>query len=352
MKMTRSFLSIMIALLSTPGIFSQLYAQEIDAPVITAKRLFVLQNYVDNFNFGLKAGGELRAFGNVLGEFTLLKGQGNQLKPHPKTGIDTAAYLATIDEGFGTEPGRNFIGFSKTFAMSTDPETKSISNTIDASGFNSISYFVRNDGDNSQSKAFLTLELIIGDGGDNTPLDTTDHFTGSVWTQTTPKAIADINGNSEQNGYERIVLALEGSTTGIENGFRRTISPTDRSTHLELTDDLLRHVTGVSFVMHSGGESGTRRALFIDDINFFNFNLEVAQEKVFTKPDGTATIKFMTTLTKSGGPGVGENICFVINQDTAHQTCIPTDAKGEAMFNFPVTSDTAIFTIDIQPMLF
>ncbi|NKB80326.1 MAG: hypothetical protein GKS05_00225 [Nitrospirales bacterium] len=328
-------------------------AQTIDVPIMAPKRVFVLQNYVDNFNFGLKAGGELRPFGKVLGEFVLQDGVGNRLKPHSVTGVDTAAYLSTIDEGFGASSNQDFIGFSKRFATATNLESKLSSNTIDASGFKSISYFVKNAGDTSYSEASVSLELVIGDGGDVTTTDNEDKFTGSVWGQAAPKPIASIKGNSEYNEFERIDLTLNGSIKGIKGGFKRIIGPTDKTTHTNLTSELLKQITGVNIVMHSGGESGIRRAILVDDISFSNFSLVVEQEKVFTKPDNTTTIiKFITTLTTNSSKSrSGKDICFTINQDIANQTCVPTNDQGQAVFNFPVTPETAIFTIDVEPVL-
>ena len=329
---------------------SVVHAQTIDTPMILTERRYVLQNFVDNFNFGLKAGGELRPFGNVLGEFVLRDGAGNRL--HPKSEVDTAAYLSTTDKGFGTGSNQDFIGFSKKFAESTNLESKIVSNAINASEYKSISYYVKNAGDTSYSDATVALELVIGDGGDITPTDDSDSFTGSVWSQTIPKSISNIKGKSEYNGYERINMTLKGSIKGIKDGFKRTIGPTDKTLHTKLTSDLLKQVTAVNIVMHSGGESGIPRAIFIDDISFSNFNLLVEQERVFTKPDSTSVIKFMTTLTtNSSKTRAGKDICFIINQDIANQTCVPTNDKGQAIFNFPVTPETAIFTIDIEPIL-
>ena len=226
------------------------------------------------------------------------------------------------------------------------------SHAIDVSEYKSVSYYVKNAGDTSYSDASIALELVIGDGGDITPTDDSDNFTGSVWSQAIPKPISNIKGKSEYNGYERIDLMLQGSINGVRDGFKRTIGPTDKTLHTQLTPDLLKQVTAVNIVMHSGGESGIRRAIFIDDISFSNFNLLVEQERVFTKSDGTPVIKFMTTLTtNSNKTRAGKDICFIINQDIANQTCIPTNDKGQAIFNFPVTPETAIFTIDIEPIL-
>ena len=324
--------------------------QGVDDPVVLDQRIFVLQNYVDNFNFGLNAGGELSGFGNVLGEFSLQDNQGAGKSFHPVTNVDAAAQLATVETGFSTDPGGDFIGFSKTFATSTDEGTGTSTNTIDASSFNAISYFVKNFGDNSDSSATVAVELVIGDGGDTTPADPNDVFTGSTWSQTTPKPLNSIVTGAN-NDYERVVVALEGSTEGAPGGFRRTVGPTDGNSQTTLTPDLLQQIAGVNITVNSGGESGIPRTILIDDINFFdNFNLELRQDRVFTKATGTGTVTVTAILTRGNAAAPDVEICFIVNQDTANPVCLTSDINGAAFFTYNITSETEIVTIDVTRM--
>ena len=322
-------------MLGIVALSSRTYAQGVDDPVIISQRVFILQNYVDNFNFGSNAGGELNGFGNVIEALTLEDGEGNGLETHPSTGVDTAARLATQDTGFGTGEGEDFILLQKTFATSTDPDSGETSNTIDASAFNAISYFVKNDSDNGSSSATVAIEILVSDD------------TGtSTWTQTVPKAISSIATGSN-NDFERIVVALEGTVDGVANGFERT-----DGAHTELTSTLLQNITAVNVLMKSEGESGTPRSIFVDDINFFNnFNLLVEQEKVFNIADGSTVIQVTATLTDANGGVEDQDICFTVtNKDENSQTCLMTDVDGKAAFNYTVTDSTDIVTIDVEPM--
>ena len=318
-----------IALL-TPHI----HAQGVDSPVIINQQVFVLQNYVDNFNFGLNAGGELNGFGNVIDPLTLEDGEGNGLEPHPSTSVDTAARLATQATGFDSGEGEDFILLQKTFATSTDPSSAETSNTIDASDFNAVSYFVKNDGNNSGSSATVAIEVLV-----------TDDTGTSTWTQTVAKAIENI-ATGANNDFERIVVALEGTVEGVASGFQRSDGP-----HTELTKELLENVTAVNVLMKSEGETDTQRSIFVDDINFFNnFNLVVEQNKVFNIADGTTVIEVTATLTDAAGGVEGEDICFTaVNKAGSSETCMATGADGKAIFNYTVTDSTDIVTIDVKP---
>ena len=353
MKKRGNFVSVSVFMIlaAFSSVIHSVSGQGVDEPAIFGQRLFILQNYVENFNNGLNAGGELIGFGNVLEQFTIQDGEGNTLKAHPVSGIDAAGHVATVATGFGTGTGEDFIGFSKTFTTSTNPDTGETSNTIDASNFNAISYFVKNDSDNSASSAGVSLQLVIGDGGDITPNDNTDTFTGSTWEQTDAKPLSGIVGNPDNNNFERIVLGLQGTVAGVTGGFKRTIGPTDGATHSELTSDLLAQVSAVNIVVNSGGESGTPRSIFVDDINFFdNFILNVTQDRVFSKADGTTVVTVTATLTQTGGTPVPEvEVCFIVNEGINHPktACIETDTLGVAVFEFVVTSETSVFTVDV-----
>ena len=261
-------------------------AQDVSDPEVPEQRVFILQDMVDDFNFGLNAGGELRGFGNVLGEFSIREGEGIYSGTTANGSIDSAAILATVPNGFGGEVGQDFIGFSKTFALSTDPVTGETSNAIGARGFSGISYFVKNDGDNSASITTVAVELVVGDGGDITPNNPNDNFTGSTWTQTQPVALKDIAGDTAFNNYQRIVVNLEGSFEGVPNGFKRTTGPSEGSTQTTLTEELLQQVTAVNIVMLSNTDINERRAIFVDNIVFVSssFNLSVRSSPVIGVP--------------------------------------------------------------------
>ena len=233
----------------------------VDDPTILGKRIFILQDFVDNYEHGLVAGsepGEHRGFGNDLDDpgFELVEGQG--------LNRTTAAELSTDADGFGEGPS---IGFSKKFSI-----------PIDASDFSSISYWIKNKTDNSDSSATARIELVVGDGGrssDDPPLAVK---TGSTWSQTQAVQLSTLpTSTNTLSGFSRITVGLSGILGQDPGEFTRTVLPTDPTTQTSLAE-LLGNISAINLVMESNGDTGgVQRAIYVDNVAFIAppFNLTV-----------------------------------------------------------------------------
>ena len=297
------------------GLSNPILGQGVDAPIVPEKRIFILQDLVDDFNFGLNAGGQLKGFGGVLGEFILVENAGNGLNLMAISGLDTAVRLATVDDGFGTGPGERFILFQKTFADTTvvdpnDPDKKVIGNTIDASNFSAIAYWIKNDA-SSGSNASVKIELLIGDGG------VQDSREGSTWTQFNPTDLSGLTPSTGHNGFSQIVVNLTGIHSGTQGGFERTVAPAaGNPPQNELNAELLKTISAVNIIL-SGDGNDSKEAILVDDIVFISppFNLSIGS-RPFSRVELSGDVNKSTPIIESGFLGVGEEkmVCAPLTQ--------------------------------------
>jgi hypothetical protein len=310
-------------------------AVDIDSTQVDPVTIFILQDYVDNFEHGFSAGGPLTAFGNVLGQFQIVEnaGQGGQ---------GAAVQLYTVGTGFGATTSQQFIGFNKKI----DPTTlvDAANAKFDANNFNAISYFIKDATGNSptvaNSPVDIVLEITIGDGGDTSPEDTSDTKTGSTWTQKVPIKLADLNSS-----FTRVVSLLDNSD------FTRSVNPTDVDTHTDLST-LKSDITAVTITMLGNNETGKIRGIMVDDINFFDNNvMTVKQDRVFVKSDGSTIVTVTATVKDAAGagqPDVGIN--FIVNDSSSPPSDLTkfTNGSGIATFNYTATNNSDIVKISVE----
>ena len=284
MKHLLSLMGIVFALLI--AVANTSIAQDIDTPETQEVTLHVLVDFVENFERGEDAGGDLLSFGQeddtandpnreaILGTFEIQAGEG-------RSG-DSAVFLSTSVNGFGVDSGENFIGFSKNVSSiiiedGINPPTPA---TITANLYSAFSYFLKPVSDFSGTTIEVVAELVIGDGGDITPQDTTDNFTGSTWTQANPVVLSSLTPDAgTNNGFVRSVVDLVGNVAGIDGGFERSVGPSVGTNDEELTSALLAQVAAVNIVMRTrvnaatdpgNADFSTVAEIRVDDINFFD----------------------------------------------------------------------------------
>ncbi len=313
--------------------------QGVNSTQIDPVSVFVLQDYVDNFNHGLNAGGPLTPFGNVVdvNQFKTLENAG-------RLGAgDAAIQLYTVGTGFGATTSQQLIGFLKKI----DPLnlTDAANAKFDVTGYNAISYYIKDATGNSPSVANspvdIVIEIVVGNGGDITPENPNDSFTGSTWTQSVPVKLSDLTSS-----YTRIVSQLDNSD------FTRSVAPTNRESETDFSL-LKNNITAVGITIRGNGDTGKQRGVLIDDINFFNNNvLTVKQDKVFVKGDGSATVTLTAKVTNATGVGQnGVNLRFTVNPGRANQVIDDTkttDSSGVATYTYTATSIADIVEIKVE----
>lgn len=292
------FLIVLVTCMSVPFLSREALAQsDISAPVVFPESVFVLQDFVDNYERGLNAGGTHVAFGQDLGQFGIAAGLGRN--------GGNAAMLQTDADGFAA--GAGFIGFGKKFAASTAPDN-SQRHTINASAFNAISYWVRANGPDPGST--VQIQLTIDKGGDfqrddqgepidvdgDNDLDSADRLPGSTWTQTLAVPVTQ--------QYKRITRRL----TAVD--FTRTITKSEGETF-----DLTR-IAAVDILLNATTAQTGQRTLLVDDVNFFTNlrTVEVTQSAVFSPANGTQAIAITATVKENGLPKDGVALTFTLIQ--------------------------------------
>lgn len=308
---------------------------QIDSPDVGSQTIVILQDFVDDFDHGDDAGGNLLPFGNVLDEDTsgIVEDEGRE------GAGDFGFQVSTVSTGFDTLANEgNFVGLAKDVGEVT--LTNGDEARFDASGFNAISYFIRNPGAvGAGSPVTAQLELVIGDGGGNP--DTTS-VGGSTWAQSIPINFADLT-----NTYERVILTLDNVN------FVRTVGPSNGDAIPTDIVPLLNDISAVNVTMLSNGETGTQRSIQVDDINFFDNNvLTITQDRVFAKSDGSTDVVITATITGAGGAAVaGEDLAATLGGDcdgSIAPASGTTDASGEIEFTYTVGSDPAVCEILIE----
>lgn len=278
-----------------------------DAPSTSARTL-VLQDFVDNFDKGLEAGGSWRFFGADIGAAGLIF-------PGRRGG---AIRLETGTRGFTAETG--FIGMSKTF-----------STPIDASAFNAISYWLRSDHAET-TPAHAKLELVIGDGGGGAGLGQT----GSTWTQIVPATFS--------SNYMRIVRRLD------SNDFVRTVANSAGGGSFDLSN-----VTAVRLIVFANGDTtDSKRSFDFDDINFFNARqLRLSQSQVFSESDATTMIVITALVTDEDGE-MQNNVPLRLVRQSGDGSVSPAirttgvDGPGVARFTYTVGPQPAVTEIHVE----
>ena len=248
----------------------------------------VLQDFVDNFEKGLEAGGVYSAFGKDFGSFDLEDGASESTLVHSGS---FSGRLQTDSNGFGTSS--SFIGVSKSFTVSS----------IDVDNANAVSYWVR--GDNAANPPAVQIEFVMADD--------------SVWTQAQSTRLTPT--------FQRIVASLG------ESDFARTAgSGAFEKSMIKSVNFLLR--------ANSNDSGGTQRTLYIDDIVLFNNprTLTVAQSAVFVPADGSTLVTVTATVLDNEMPPETEvGLLFTILNST--------DAGGP-VFTESGTATHSVTTID------
>ncbi len=280
------FVGLVVLAVST---FKSVFAQGNSDPVVFSGSVFILQDFMDNFEHGLNAGGSVVGFGDDLEFFGIEDGidvdadrDGDpDISLFPSLHRDNfSAILVTNSDGFSAS-NNGIIGLTKTFATSTAADG-STSNSIDASAFNSISYWARSLEADASSTA--SMEFVIGAGGDFVNRDTngnpvgTDRFFGSTWTQKDPVKLTTtfaritrlLNQDQFTQAFGRTVT-VDRDNNGDCLG---SVSAEDCANSNE-GDDIfdkedLKNITAINVVFNSGGNNAAvRKTFLVDDINFF-----------------------------------------------------------------------------------
>ncbi len=360
------------------------FAQNDTAVVFTGK-IFILQDFVENFEHGLNAGGNIipfgadHEFGGLEDGIIGVDGSNNNLfDTDVLQGGNFTYKLETTDTGFTDL--FSAIGISKTFAPSTD-SSNNVTRSIDASAFNSISYWVRGMSDNPSTTGVdeedtdskFVIEFIIDQGGDfrrdangqaidengsilsQAQQTNEKRLPGSTWTQM-PRVSASPT-------FARIVALLD------ESQFTRTIfkNPNDGNGNCVNTDGVcdfaddvfddkdLANITAVNIVFTPTSETGKKRTFYIDDINFFNNPriLTVTQDAVFSPADNSSSIVVTATVKDNGNvPTENVNLVFeVIHEDNSSQTfpkTILANDTGQTFITYSVTDLAEIVEIRVK----
>ncbi len=355
------------------AIGSFVYASDIDDPVTSSVTIFTLTDYIEDFGNGTNAGGILRAFGheNVLGENVgaMLSNGVGQGREAATDSSDGSIRLQTDTDGFGATAAESFVGFSKDFSgikLSSGADiVLDVSSTSPGNGFNAISYWVKNNGSFAGSDAEVVLEVVVGDGGDITPDDETDTFTGSTWTQSDPLVVAELVADSNNNNFQRVVVNLVGTVPGVAGGLARSVGPTDADADTEISDALLSNITAINVVMRIPDESSdttAQRSVFVDDINFFE-NLQISLEYVdrfFAKSGESSAVFTLKVTVEQNNSGVEQPITITTTgagtlDDGNGASGNPsidttTAADGTLMFTYsvPDAAEVAALTVDLR----
>ncbi len=290
-----------------------------------AREIFVLADFVENFEQGEMAGGTLSVFGNARDEAVDVLQDG---LARAGSG-DTVAVLATGSTGFTAAD--NAIVLSKTFASVLSGGSPTT--TIDASDFNAVSYWIRNS---AASASQVVLELIIGDGGGF------DGSTGSTWRQA---VAADV-----PTDWTRVVRHLD------DTEFTRTTAHSGGGATLDRT---MISAVNIVFV---GNEVGGAQTLLVDDVNFFrNTRIKVQYvDRVFAKGGSDTVFTLVATVDTNDalevnfplrvstlGDGTLEDESSNTG-DKDNPLVIMTDDSGQARFTYSAVSHPEVGEIVVE----
>ena len=271
------------------------YSQGSTDPVVFGGKIIILQDFVDNFEKGLEAGGTYQPFGDDVDTFAL---EDTLVKNGSFSGR-----LQTDAEGFNDG---TFIGVGKSFTV----------RPIDASASNVVSYWVRGDGDANPPS--VQIEFVI----DN----------GSKWKQTVPTELTDT--------YERVVLQLNETDFSLAEGSG---------------DFDLSMINEVNLILtaNASDSGGTQRILYVDDIVLFNNprTLTLSQTSVFEPSDGTSQVTITALVEDDDVPVEGVGINFVLSSGDGSLGCtnpVTTDADGEAECIYTVGDTSDIVEIVVE----
>ena len=291
--------------------------------IIAPTTIFILQDFVDNFEQGLNAGGSYIGFGEDRTMGIELETDANFVQAGNASGR-----LETDDDGFNSSG--EFIGVSKAFSL-----------PIDAGSFNSINYWAR--AADTVNPPSVQLEFIIGAGGEIPGDDTTTGNGGSVWTQ--------IVGVELSDSYQRIVRRLN------DSDFERTVSPAVTSGDSGSFD--LGNITAINLVFRKNpaDTGGTKKIMYFDDIIFFNNprSLTVTQSSVFEPADGVQTVTIIATVQDNGGiPAESIPIEFILVNGNGSLGCTnPVDTNittgvAECIYTVGTAADIAEILVQEQ----
>ncbi len=331
-------------------------AQGISDPDTQPVTTFLLVDFVDNFENGVNAGGVLKVFGN---ENVRDDSADTTAESSGRMGTDTAFRLKTAATGFGlAADGENFVGFSKDIndiLLSDGSQAK-----IDASSFNALSYFFKPVSSFAGTEIEVGIQLVIGDGGDTTPANTTDSFTGSTWTQTDGVRLAGITNPGNNNGFTRVVTNLIGSVAGETAGFQRVVGPTVGTDQETLNSTLLADISAVNIVLSTNNDgtdvASVAREILVDDINFFeNLTVELAVvNSVFAKSGSGFVFDLLATAKQSGA--LANNINLTVTTTGAGTLALPNGGEtgvggnptGQVAIQYTVSSIAEIAEIKVE----
>ncbi len=314
-------------------------AESIDSPRSDAAVSFLLTDYIENFNNGDSAAGKLIPFGTVRDPLVLEDSAG-------RTGTtgDAAALLKTVTGGFGSGEGENFIGFSMDVtSVLLESGTGA---TIDASGYNSISYFIKNQTDNSGSTVTAALELVVDDGSGNL----------TTWKQSPVVNLGALTVSGNNNGFTRFVLALKANNSNsVDGGFVKE-GGTGSET---LTSADLSKISKVNMVMAANGDTTTQRGIYVDDINFFdNVNIQIVHvDRIFAKSGSGGVFTLKAKLDRNGVPA--NDLAITVSDNNGNGDIVFThgnvsgggdNADGEVEFTYsvPDVSEIAEITVELS----
>ncbi len=232
------------------------FSQDVTMPKIAPTSIFILQDFVDNFEQGLAAGGNYTTFGEDSGAFELVD--------DPVHSGQFALKLATKPGGFSAG---NTIGFAKVFTQPIN--LTSNNNTPD---YTHVSYWVRST-TSIDTIRFVEMKIVIGEGGEevkDSQGNVISMSSGSTWKQT---AITRLNLAQISDHYTQVLIPLIPRTDNQPGFFQE--SPT-QNRPFDFSDITRIQINMVRF--DSGGNDVTK-TIFIDDIRFLDlnrqFNLQV-----------------------------------------------------------------------------
>ena len=278
-------------------------------PVVTGGTVFVLQDFADNFEQGLDAGGTYTSFGSDFGSFALEDGSTDS------TLVKNGSFSGRLETDANGFAPNSFIGVSKSFAVSP----------TDLSAANVVSYWARTD--SAANPPAVHIEFVLADD--------------TVWTQDESVELS--------SSFQRVSRSLD------DTEFARTAGSSDFDKSMIKNMNLI-------LTANPSDASGTQRVMYLDDIIFFNNprTLTLAQSSVFVPANGTTTVTVTATVLDEGiPPSPGVDLLFTILNDSdaggpvftesATPThTVTTDANGIASCTYQAGTSSAMVEVRIE----